>query len=83
MNLEKELQVRIPFASSVLVVRDVSPFGCLRVCRFEIPWTHNYDVAFAYPDSAFHFSSDAAEPFGAVLTFNLNAVESEQFCNYT
>jgi hypothetical protein len=49
----------------------------------EFPGGNDDDVAFANPDAAFHFASDAAEPFCAVLTFNHDAVKAEKFGDYT
>ncbi len=57
----------------------VPPNNITAFVALKIPRRNDNDVAVADPNAAFHFSADAAEAFFAVLAFDHDAVEAEEF----
>ena len=61
----------------------VTPNNVSSFVGLEVPW-QNYDyIAVTYPNTSLHFSSDAAESLVAVLAFDHDAIETEEFCDDT
>ncbi len=48
----------------------------------ELPWRHQDDVTVSDPNTAFHFSSDSAESFFAVLALHHNSFASKHLHGY-
>ncbi len=64
------------------LARSVTPGYVASGVALEVPWSNQNYVVFAYPDPAFHFAADSAEPFFAVLALYHDAVEAKQFGDY-
>lgn len=66
----------------VRLVSSISPENVAPLVWLKIPRGNQNDVALSYPNSPFHFTSNSANAFFAVLTFNSKPVESKQFRHY-
>lgn len=64
------------------LISGVAPDNVSAAVRLEIPRGNQNDVALPYPNSPFHFTSNSANAFVAVLTFNSKPLEPEQFRHY-
>jgi hypothetical protein len=60
----------------------VPPDDVAAFVSLELPWRNDYDVAFPYPDASFHFASNSAQTFSAILAFYHDSVETQQLGNY-
>ena len=66
------------FSAKIVSLRmRITPYYIAAFVTLKIPWRNDYDVAFADPNAPFHFASDSAKAFFAVLALNQNTVETE------
>lgn len=78
--IKTKLDGYVMFPSELLRLRlRVPPYQVSTCVALEVPWRHQDNISFPYPDASLHLAADTTQTFMSVLTLNTNTVETEKF----
>jgi hypothetical protein len=83
LMIKAKLHGYVMFPAELLCLRlRVPPYQVSTCVALEVPWRHQDNVSFPYPDASLHHAADTAQTFMSVLTLDTNTVETEKFNGY-